>query len=330
MSNSQQRRDASQFGGAGSPSSQQVGGRNNARRPKTILFGINIDPAATSRHLALDLAHQADDLGLDLIGIQDHPYIGGFLDTLTLLTYLGAKTPRVQLLTNVADLPLRPPAMLAKAAASLDVLTEGRVVLGLGAGAQWDAIAGYGGPRRTPAEAVEATAEALAVMRAIWSGSGEATYEGHHYQLHGAQRGPTPPRPIPIWLGVYRPRMLRLVGHKADGWSPSEPYAPPEQIPKMQRIIDEAAEAAGRDPSTIRRNYNVMGTIQTDSGSRLRPRQPGMVFAPVAEWVERIVRYTVELRLDSFVYWPVAGQEREQLRLWAEEVMPAVREQLGL
>ena len=116
-------------------------------RPKP-LFGINVDPGAGARHLALDLAVLAHQSGLDFIGIQDHPYNGAFLDTWTLLAVLGARTSRVRLLTNVADLPLRPPAMLAKAAATLDILTEGRVELGLGAGAFWDAIASYGGPRR--------------------------------------------------------------------------------------------------------------------------------------------------------------------------------------
>jgi alkanesulfonate monooxygenase SsuD/methylene tetrahydromethanopterin reductase-like flavin-dependent oxidoreductase (luciferase family) len=205
-----------------------------------VLFGINIDPAAASRQLALALASEADELGLDLIGIQDHPYIGTYLDTWTLLAYLGARTRRVGLLTNVADLPLRPPAMLAKAAASLDILTEGRVVLGLGAGARWDAIAGYGGPGRTPGEGIAALAEAIEVMRAIWGEGEEASYSGRFYKLQ-AQPGPIPPRPIPIWLGVYKPRGLGLVGRLADGWSPSEPYAPPQEIPAMQRIIDQAA-----------------------------------------------------------------------------------------
>lgn len=294
-----------------------------------VQFGINVDPGAGVRKLALDLAREADRLELDFVGVQDHPYNGGFLDTWTLLSFLGARTSRVRLLTNVADLPLRPPAVLAKAAASLDVLTGGRVEIGLGAGAFWDAIAGYGGPRRTPSEAVEALAEAIEVMRLIWSsGEQRVSYAGRFYRLEGARPGPVPPHRIGIWLGALKPRMLRLIGRSADGWSVSENFVPPEQIPAMQAQIDDAAGEAGRDPAAIRRNYNLMGTILDGSGTRMRPRQPGIRFAAAAHWIEVMVRYASELDMDSFIYWPVAGDERPQLRLFAEEVVPGVREQL--
>ena len=296
------------------------------------LFGINVDPGAAASHLAFDLALLADQSGLDFIGIQDHPYNGAFLDTWTLLAVLGAKTSRVRLLTNVADLPLRPPAMLAKAAATLDILTEGRVELGLGAGAFWDAIASYGGPRRAPGAAVQALEEAITVMRLIWGRQGTGapvSFAGQYYQLTGAQPGPVPSHVIGIWLGALGPRMLRLTGRLADGWSVSENFVPATKIPEMQQRINEAAAQAGRDPSSIRRNYNLMGMIQRDHQSHARPRQPGLRFAPASEWVDTLVRYVLELGMDTFIYWPVAGDEREQLRLWAEEVVPATRERIG-
>jgi alkanesulfonate monooxygenase SsuD/methylene tetrahydromethanopterin reductase-like flavin-dependent oxidoreductase (luciferase family) len=205
------------------------------------------------------------------------------------------------------------------------------VDLGVGAGALWDKIAGYGGPRRTPGEAVEALEEAIEIMHLIWETQGvteTVSYTGRHYRLSDAQPGPRPARPIPIWLGAYRTRMLRLVGRLADGWSVSENNVPAEQIPAMQELIDRAAREAGRDPGVIRRNYNLMGTILTGSQDRIRPGQPGIRFAPPAAWVDAIVRYATELRMDTFVYWPVAGQEREQLRLFAEEVIPRVRQRL--
>src|SRR5260370_34220301 len=98
------------------------------------LFGLNIDPSAKNLELAYNLAQLADSTKLDFISIQDHPYNANFFDTWTLLTFLGARTQHVRLLTNVVNLPLRPPAMLAKATATLDILTNGRVELGLGAG----------------------------------------------------------------------------------------------------------------------------------------------------------------------------------------------------
>src|SRR5207253_5640221 len=117
--------------------------------------------------LAYTLAQLADSMQLDFIGIQDHPCNAGFLDTWTLLTALGARTQHVRLLPNVLNLPLRPPAMLAKAAATLDILTNGRVELGLGAGGFWEGIVSYGGVHRTPGEAVSALEEAIALMRTL-------------------------------------------------------------------------------------------------------------------------------------------------------------------
>src|SRR2546423_11758156 len=129
------------------------------------LFGLNIDPSAKNLELAYNLAQLADSTKLDFISIQDHPYNANFFDTWTLLTFLGARTQNMRLLTNVVNLPLRPPAMLAKAAAALDILTDGRVELGLGAGGFWEGIVSYGGTQRGPGEAVSALEEAITIMR---------------------------------------------------------------------------------------------------------------------------------------------------------------------
>src|SRR2546423_7412407 len=132
------------------------------------LFGLNIDPSAKNLELAYNLARLADSTKLDFISIQDHPYNANFFDTWTLLTFLGARKQHVRLLTNVVNLPLRPPAMLAKAAATLDILTNGRVELGLGAGGYWGGIVSYGGTQRAPGEAGSALEEGITVMRILW------------------------------------------------------------------------------------------------------------------------------------------------------------------
>ncbi|TMB88038.1 MAG: LLM class flavin-dependent oxidoreductase, partial [Chloroflexi bacterium] len=117
---------------------------------RPIRFGCFLIPDATVPLRALEVATQADDLGFDLIGVQDHPYQRRFFDAWTLLTAIAMRTKHVTVFPDVANLPLRPPAVLAKAAASLDVLSGGRVELGLGAGAIWDAIKAMGGPVRKP------------------------------------------------------------------------------------------------------------------------------------------------------------------------------------
>src|SRR5918992_4374635 len=117
---------------------------------RELEFGVNIDPGAAHLDTARELARQADATGLDLLAVQDHPYQYRFLDTWMLMATLLASTERVRVFPDVASLPLRGPAMIAKQAASLDVLSGGRFELGLGAGGFWDATAAMGGPRREP------------------------------------------------------------------------------------------------------------------------------------------------------------------------------------
>src|SRR4051794_11431038 len=220
------------------------------------MFGLFVPPLA-AEHLAVRaLARRADELGLELLGIQDHPYQPRFLDTWTLLATIARETEQLRLFPDAVTLPLRPPAVLARSAATLDILSAGRVELGLGAGAFWDGVAAMGGPRRTPGASVEALEEAIAVLRALWSGERAVSFEGRHYQLHGAQPGPPPLHRIGLWIGAYQPRMLRLTGRLADGWVPSSAYLAPAELGGRSRLIDEAAEAAGRSPGEVRRVYN--------------------------------------------------------------------------
>ena len=295
-------------------------------------FGMNVSPVAGNVRKTLALARLADALGLDFVSVQDHPYNPAFLDMWTLLSVLGAHTHRAHVLPNVANLPLRPAPMLAKAAASLDVLTGGRVEMGLGAGGFWDGIASYGGPRRPPGEAVDALEEAVAVMRALWAPapSGEPTTQpGRYYALQSTQVGPAPAHRIPIWIGALGPRMLRLTGRLGDVWIPSMSYVPPERVPEMQAIISEAAQAAGRRPEDVRRAYNIGGVIRGPADPVIRPRRQGILVGEVGHWIEELVRFATELHMDTFIFWPAGGNEERQLRAFAAEVAPAVRAALG-
>ena len=158
----------------------------------------------------VELARLADVAGLDLVSFQDHPYQSAFLDTWTLLSVVAAQTTNVRVAPNVANLPLRPPVVLARSAASLDILSGGRVELGLGAGAFWDAIAAIGGPRLTPGQGVDALRRGdRRDPRDLGADGGRSAIDGTHYRVDGAQPGPPPAHDIEIWLGAYKPRMLR-------------------------------------------------------------------------------------------------------------------------
>src|SRR3954447_16725261 len=211
-----------------------------------VRFGIFPSPRADSSHETLQLARVADEAGFDLIGIQDHPYQRRFLDTWALMAFVLSKTDRVTVFPDVANLPLRPPRMLAKHAASLDLLSGGRFELGLGAGAFWEGIEAMGGRRLSPKQSVDAVEQAIVELREFWGGDGKF-------------EGPRPAHEIGIWLGAYKPRMLRITGSMADGWIPSQSCLPPDQVPEAMKRVDDAAAAEGRDPNQIRRVYNLIG-----------------------------------------------------------------------
>jgi alkanesulfonate monooxygenase SsuD/methylene tetrahydromethanopterin reductase-like flavin-dependent oxidoreductase (luciferase family) len=281
-----------------------------------VSFGYFLVPTAASPLIAT--AQRIERLGLDYVGIQDHPYQRNFADTWSLMAMIAASTTTLRIFPDVANLPLRPPAVMAKAAATIDLLSGGRFELGLGAGGFWDAIEAYGGPRRAPGEALGALEEAITVIRKIWSGERNLRFEGSHYRLAGAQSGPVPPHEIGIWLGVYGPRALELTGRAADGWIPSF-RGDIGQIAEMSRRVDDAVAAAGRPPGAVRRILNVAGAI-TEGVCE------GMFRGPVGQWVDDLTEVAVSYGFDTFIFW---GEGDDQLDRFAREVVPAARERLA-
>ncbi len=280
-----------------------------------LLFGVFVPPLAQQADAVLALARRADEAGLDLVSVQDHPYNPQFLDSLTLLTTIAATTSRVRVFPNVANLPLRPPAVLAREVAALDILSGGRAELGIGAGAFWDAIEAMGGPRRSAGESVAALREAIGVIRALWTPGRGARLTGDHYSLHGAKPGPFPVHDIGIWVGAYKERMLRLTGELADGWLPSSPYAPPEQLAGMNAIIDQAAADAGRSPRAVRRLYNISGSFAGNGSEFLQ--------GPAKVWAEQLTGLALDEGISGFI---LTVNDTATIDQFAAEVVPAVRE----
>jgi alkanesulfonate monooxygenase SsuD/methylene tetrahydromethanopterin reductase-like flavin-dependent oxidoreductase (luciferase family) len=275
-----------------------------------VEFGVFITPASEHTETVVELAALADRTGLDLVTFQDHPYQARFLDTWTLLSFVAARTTRVRLAANVLNLPLRNPAVVARAVASLDILSGGRAELGIGAGAFWDAIGAMGGRRLTAGQSVTALEEAIDVIRALWDVEqpGAAHVEGSYHRLDGAARGPVPLHDIGIWVGAYKPRMLNLTGRKAGGWLPTLSYLKPGDLAAGNRAIDAAALEAGRDPAAIRRLVNISGA-----------------FSP-AQWVEELTRLALEDGIGTFI---LMADDAAAIQTWATEVAPAVRERVA-
>jgi alkanesulfonate monooxygenase SsuD/methylene tetrahydromethanopterin reductase-like flavin-dependent oxidoreductase (luciferase family) len=288
-------------------------------------FGISVIPLADELTEIRALVRAADEGGLALVGIQDHPYQRHFFDTWELIPTLMAETERVSFFTDVANLPLRLPSVMAKAAATLDAISGGRFELGLGAGAVLDLVPNFGGPRRTAAESVEALDEAIDVLRLLWSDERSVAFHGKHYSLSDARPGPRPAHPIGIWLGAFKPRMFRLLARKADGWVPSLGPLSRDELRSANELIDVTAAEAGRDPKAIRRIVNVQGLIG-DGPAPPRSALPvgylsGEPLAGPPGWWAETIAGLVEDGFDSIVFWPVERSPR-QVEVLVNDVLP--------
>jgi alkanesulfonate monooxygenase SsuD/methylene tetrahydromethanopterin reductase-like flavin-dependent oxidoreductase (luciferase family) len=286
-----------------------------------LAFGLSVTPSAAAYPQIVAQVLAAERGGLDLVGIQDHPYQRRFLDTFALIADLLARTRRIRFFPDVANLPMRGPTMIAKAAASLDVMSGGRFELGIGSGGFWDAVAGMGGPRRTPGIAVDALEEAIGIIRGALEVGPEKRVvrnDGPHYPVPGYPPGPPPAHRMEIWIGAYRPRGLRLIGRLADGWVPSVGYFDLDRLRVASAQLDEAARAAGRDPKEIRRVFNIGGAFR-DRGERENP-----LTGPPEQWVETLASWAVELPVNAFIFWP-PDFETDAIERFAADVAPGVR-----
>ena len=286
-----------------------------------LLFGTFVTPTSRPVHHAVEQAVVAERAGLDLVTFQDHPYVAAFHDTWTLITYAAARTERIHLTANVTNLPLRMPTVLARSVATADLLSGGRIELGLGAGAFWDGVEAMGGRRLSPGESITALEEAVAIIRDIWATEqrGGVRMDGAHYSVRGAKRGPAPAHRPGIWIGAYKPRILRTVGRIADGWLPSLQYLSGgvADLTELNKYIDEGTETAGRDPSDVRRFLNIGG--QFSSTSR------GFLDGPPEQWVDELTDTTLTYGTSGFI---LASDDAATTELFAAEVVPAVRREL--
>lgn len=286
-----------------------------------LLFGTFITPTAQPPMHAVDLAVVSERAGLDLVTFQDHPYQPKFHDTWTLLSYVASRTQKIHVSGNVLNLPLRQPAVLARSAASLDLLSGGRFELGIGAGAFWDGVAAMGGRRLEPGQSIAALEEAITIFREIWKADERSGVHvrGTYYQVDGAKRGPKPAHDIGVWIGAYKPRILNLTGRMGDGWLPSLAYLPNgvADLKGMNQHIDNGAAEAGRDPSKIRRLLNISG--QFSRAGR------GFLNGPPEQWAEDLAGVALEYGTSGFI---LAADDAPTIELFASEVAPAARERV--
>lgn len=169
-----------------------------------------------------------------------------FHEVFVLFGYLAGRTENLELVTGVLILPQRQTALVAKQAAAVDVLSNGRLRLGVGVG--WNEVE-YTGLNENFHDRGKRSEEQIDVMRALWTDE-VVDFEGRWHRIPEAGIKPLPvQRPIPVWIGGYAPATMRRIGRMGDGWFPRG--MPGEQLDNDKALVAEAAQAAGRDPSEI-------------------------------------------------------------------------------
>ncbi|MFN2519188.1 MAG: LLM class flavin-dependent oxidoreductase [Jatrophihabitantaceae bacterium] len=284
-----------------------------------LLVGLGISTSAAAGEDPVAAARTAERLGFDFVSASDHP-VGTHpaYDTPTLLTWIAAHTRRISVASRVLGVPFRRPAVLAKSIESLDRLSGGRVILGLGAGYSDEEITTLGGRAQTPAEKVAGLADAVQIIRGAWSRPG-FSHAGPVYRVANLDMEPKPARTIPIWLGTFGPRALAVTGRLADGWIPSLGHAPPARIPEMRLRISDAALAVGRRADAVRCVYNV--PVRLDPAARSTDQE---VAGSAVDVVEQLQEFR-QLGFTGFNLMMSGPDLAAQTQAIAEDVLPGLR-----
>jgi probable F420-dependent oxidoreductase len=284
-----------------------------------LLFGLNVSPSAAAGSDPLADAKRAEDLGFDFVSANDHLHgPDPRYETWTMLSWIAARTSRIRVATRVLGVPYRHPPVVAKMAETLDRLSGGRLILGLGAGASDEEFHALGLAVPPPRDKVDGLEEAIRVMRGLWSDR-TFTLDGRLYRTDNAELEPKPDHRIPIWLGTFGNRALALTGRLADGWIPSIAFAPPERARGMRDRVLKAASEAGRDPDEITCIYNL--EIRVDE--KAEP-QPSVVSGPPDAVAKELLRFRL-IGFTGFNFIPFGPDRVEQAERLAREVIPLVR-----
>jgi probable F420-dependent oxidoreductase len=287
-----------------------------------VTFGLGIPSSVLPGTDPVAWARMAEALGFDFVSAPDHPCgTEPTYESWTMLSWVAAATTRIRVATRVLGVPYRNPAVVAKMAETFSRLSGGRLILGLGGGYSDEEFRAFGLGAFSARDKVDGLAEAIRITRGLWSQPG-LTYSGRLHRTDRADLEPKPAQPIPIWLGTFGDRALRVTGQLADGWIPSYGYRPVDQYRAMRERVLEAACEAGRDPADITCTLHVQARIGEHATG-----EPFLVAGPPAAVTERILAFA-RIGFTSFSFTLTGPGTPEQAEQLACEVIPAVRSEL--
>jgi probable F420-dependent oxidoreductase len=321
-------------------------------------YGFSLPSGETGSAAVGEWAGRAEDLGFDSVWVSDHFFYSfarygadpspiASLEPLTTLAGVAALTRRVRIGTLVLCAPFRHPALLARTAASIDLLSEGRLDLGLGAGWMREEFDAFGYRFGEVGERFDALEESLEVVRLLFGGE-PVTYDGPTVTLRDAVLAPAPERPPPLWVGGKGGRrLLGLAARLADGWNTVWRISPKAYATKVADVR-AACEAAGRDPTSFGLSIGLYSLIGEDESAARAAFERGRAAAPgdamagddYTSWradtlsgtpdeiLERVAAFESlgvrELIVSPWVL-PFAIHEPEQVELFSERVITPSR-----
>ncbi len=297
---------------------------------KHVLFGLGLENGVHQVDDTLRHARVADEAGLDLVSVNDHPYFAERLDAYAMLGFVLGATSKVAGAVICTNLLSRPAPVLARTVTSLSTISGRQVILPIGAGGMEEEIAALGVPRLSPGQRVRALEEAIQVVRGLSGGGDPVTFDGEHYQVTelAPSAAPTPT----IWVGAGGPKALGVVGRQADGWIP--PHGADWRsalVAEKRPLVDEAAAAAGRDPADVDTIFMVTGQITEDPQPQTHNEAGRWNGGGIAQWVEELTFAVLERGASAFNYVVKPGTSISDTTVerWVHEVVPAVREAVG-
>ncbi len=289
-----------------------------------LQFGLAVPPTAAPGADPVADAQAAERLGYDFVTTSDHPCgTSPSYETWTMLSWIAAATSTIRVGSRVLGIPYRNPALLAKMAETFQRLSGGRLILGLGGGYSDDEFRAFGMPVPTPGEKITGMADAIAIARGLWT-QPSFSYAGRSYHTAGASIEPKPDQPIPIWLGTFGPRALRVTGELADGWIPTLGFMPDKEVDDMRARVLRANEAAGRDPGRFTCALHLQVAVGAD-GSGDQTKSDSGELKGSADAVATRLADLVGRGFTTFSIVPSGPDRAEQVERIAREVLPAVR-----
>ena len=295
-------------------------------------FGVHTGLQRTTTSDLISLWHHIEGLGFDWVSIWDHFYAAdgsgdpNGLEAVACHAALATVTERVTCGSLVYSAGFRHPAVLANAIATIDQLSGGRAVLGLGGGWLRDEYDAYGFPYGTPASRLRILGESIQCIQALLTDD-RANFAGEHFTLTDAQCVPKPVQDhLPVWIGGGGEQItLKLTAQHADGWS--LPFVSPEEWARKDGILDDHCAAVGRDPSQITRTVNV-GLCRDDDELRQQFTQiaefvrPGVLIGSGQQLVDRVGEY-LDAGVDGLIVAVRSPFDPDALTAFAEAVLPA-------